>query len=291
MTNEQAVIVAHRLKYLRIEKGLSLEGLKSEIKKNYDIDISIDTLVNYERTDVHHSKSFKTKGMKIEYLNCFSDFYGVSSDFILGRVDIKSPDATMQQIVTYTGLSEQSITYMHNLNNIIQSGNLPSDVTNQFYQDIRYKLISQPAYYKPGLSMFPTTSKRTELLKEHWGTSNLDEIACKMAKENAKDYIKEKTEYTFSKYKLLFTALNILLEMNNGYHILENIGFYITPPSNDWSTIESPTASYSAVATRKNWDLQCEVALSNIIRDLSKLRSSIQLDNDNNELNALKTKE
>lgn len=42
-----------------------------------------------------------------------ADYFGVSVDYLLGRTQTKTPDATMQAIIDYTGLSEENIKTLH----------------------------------------------------------------------------------------------------------------------------------------------------------------------------------
>lgn len=105
---EKSFIMAERLKRLREEKGLSHEKLSKALFDQYGVKISSDSLINYEVADADHTKAYKNQGMRVEYLRCLSDFYGVSSDFILGITDIRSADKGVQSIIKNTGLSERS---------------------------------------------------------------------------------------------------------------------------------------------------------------------------------------
>lgn len=107
--NEKSYIMAERLKQLREEKGYSHEKLSNALNERYGIKISSDSLMNYEVSDPHHTKAGKNQGMRVEYLRCLADFYGVSSDYLLGISDISSPSIDVQALVKYTGLSESNI--------------------------------------------------------------------------------------------------------------------------------------------------------------------------------------
>lgn len=91
---EQSVKMGKRLKALREEtplngKKMSHEKLKEKLKEIYGVEISRDSLMNYEVSDVNHSKFGTNLKMNVEYLNCLSSFYGVSTDYLLGRSDAK----------------------------------------------------------------------------------------------------------------------------------------------------------------------------------------------------------
>ena len=84
MDSNTSFVMAARLKSLRENKGFSHVSLANALKDKYGIDISRDTLMNYEVSDPNHTKACKNKGMRSEFLWCFADFYGVSSDYLLG---------------------------------------------------------------------------------------------------------------------------------------------------------------------------------------------------------------
>lgn len=72
--------------------------------------------MNYETTDQHHTKAYKNNGMKVEYLRILADYYGVSTDWLLGLSNIKSPKGKVRQACDYTGLSQKNIEYFHTWN-------------------------------------------------------------------------------------------------------------------------------------------------------------------------------
>lgn len=108
-------ILGARLKELRCSKGLSFEKLSKELKEQYGITISADSLMNYEVTDPNHTKSRKNLGMRVEYLRILANYYGVSSDYLLGVSDVKSSNVSVQEMVKTVGLSEHTITALVNL--------------------------------------------------------------------------------------------------------------------------------------------------------------------------------
>lgn len=110
MNQNYSYTLAERLKELRRNRSLSHEKLRRALAEKYDIEISIDSLKNYEVTEEHHSKATKNLGMRVEYLRCLADFYGVSSDYLLGISDTKSSATSFQEMVDSTGLSEHTIT-------------------------------------------------------------------------------------------------------------------------------------------------------------------------------------
>lgn len=109
METNWSFVMADRLRSLRESKKLSHEKLSKSIFEKYGIKISSDSLMNYEVSREEHSKKYKNLGMRVEYLYCLADFYGVSTDWILGISDVQSPDAELQAVVEYTGIPEDAI--------------------------------------------------------------------------------------------------------------------------------------------------------------------------------------
>lgn len=114
-TNETAnadwsLNTAELLHELRTSRGLTPQKLSDEIKKECGVSISADSLSNYEVTYTqNHSRSYKTKGMKIEFLRALSKYYGISTDYLLGISDIPCINPDMKSAMKFTGLSESAI--------------------------------------------------------------------------------------------------------------------------------------------------------------------------------------
>lgn len=105
VNHELSFTMAARLKQLREEAGLSHQKLSEQLANT----ISRDSLINYEVISEHHSSSFKNLGMSVKNLYALAAFYGVSTDYILGLTDTRSPSADVQTACQTTGLNEQSI--------------------------------------------------------------------------------------------------------------------------------------------------------------------------------------
>lgn len=108
-------VMADRLKKLRESKGLSHERLSSALSVQYGISISSDSLMNYEVSGEFHSKKYKNLGMRVEYLRYFSDFYNVSTDYLLGLTDTQSTNVDVRAASQVTGLMEEYIYYLMGL--------------------------------------------------------------------------------------------------------------------------------------------------------------------------------
>lgn len=92
-----------RLKSLREEKRLSYQELADILFEKYGVKVSKDSLRDYEICSGYRSKakSLPNLGMRTEYLYILSDFYEVSSDYILGfstHRNYKTRGITLEQI-------------------------------------------------------------------------------------------------------------------------------------------------------------------------------------------------
>lgn len=101
--------LSRKLRALRQERGLSLGKLSEELYCHYNISISEASLKNYEAGEFT-SRAGSCIAMKLEYLCCLADFYGVSFDYLLTPgSSIRSPNIETQAIGIYTGLSQTSV--------------------------------------------------------------------------------------------------------------------------------------------------------------------------------------
>lgn len=111
--NNISFIMAERLRLLRVSKNLSHNKLSEALSEKYDIKISSDSLMNYEVAEATHTKAYKNIGMRVEYLRCLADFYGVSADYILGLAEEQTPNLSARAVCQYTGLSAEAAEILH----------------------------------------------------------------------------------------------------------------------------------------------------------------------------------
>ena len=141
VVKEQSAIIATHLKELRNAKGISHETLSEQLEKKYGIKISADSLQNYEVGETYHKKAFKNLGMRLEYLWCLSDFYGVSSDFLLGRT--KNP-GRVPSAIDDLGLNEETVLWLnavkHAPNHDLFRG-IHKLLGNLYFQGLMYSLV------------------------------------------------------------------------------------------------------------------------------------------------------
>lgn len=99
------------LEELRKSNGLTHVALAKQLKENYGIEVSRDSLMAYEISDEFRAKASKLPnlGMRVEYLYYFADFYGVSIDYLVGKTEIQSSDKKTREVCEYTGLDEEAL--------------------------------------------------------------------------------------------------------------------------------------------------------------------------------------
>lgn len=107
--------------------------------------------------------SLGTSVPDIEKLEGIADYFGVSTEYLLGRTDIKKADASKQAAAEYLGLSEKAIDEIRNLQGIHLEQNPEND----------YKLTLKPAEPLP-----ETFSKWLETVDLALLTSDIFRMVC-----------------------------------------------------------------------------------------------------------------
>ena len=107
-----------RLKRLRESKKLSHDKLSDEIEDRYGVHIDKKTLINYEKAETLSSKPEAVKGMNITRLTALADYYGVSTDYLLGVSDCPSIRKDVKVIQKTLGISPKAT---KNLISIVES--------------------------------------------------------------------------------------------------------------------------------------------------------------------------
>lgn len=85
-----SIVFAKRLLELRKANGKSRERVTAELSDpegQYGIEISVDSLCNYEQAVPGKRGIYSNDAMKVGYLRAFADYYGVSTDYLLGLDD------------------------------------------------------------------------------------------------------------------------------------------------------------------------------------------------------------
>lgn len=102
-------MMAERLKEERKRIKLSHEKLSKKIEAEYGVKVSVDSLKNYEVTDPYSERFGKNIAMRVEYLACLADIYGVSMDYLAGKAEHRTTDPSLQAAADYTGLTENAL--------------------------------------------------------------------------------------------------------------------------------------------------------------------------------------
>ncbi len=84
---------------LRKDKGLSIHKAAKEIG------IVSETLRRYEQDE---------RQPTADVILLLANYYGVSTDYLLGRTSTKSVDPDIQAVTAYTGLTEKAVENLHN---------------------------------------------------------------------------------------------------------------------------------------------------------------------------------
>ena len=116
-----ANVISKRLSKLRADSGKSRPELRKELNERYRGDkdfISKDALLNYEGSGLYSSRDGKAAGMNVTTLVAFAEYYNVSTDYILGLREEKTPDASIQGVCETTGLSEDAVNWISNLDEV-----------------------------------------------------------------------------------------------------------------------------------------------------------------------------
>lgn len=111
-------IGSKRLKDLRNDKKVSHLTLSKETG------INVQSLKNYERAgepektvdnvvDSQRKEAFA--GMSVKNLVTLAGYFGVSTDYLLGLTNIKSPKPTVSSVCKYTGLSTEAVEQLHSM--------------------------------------------------------------------------------------------------------------------------------------------------------------------------------
>lgn len=87
-------VFAERFKQLRTDKGLSLQKIAQ------DLDVTAQSLSLYEKGQ---------RTINIDLLKRIAEYFGVSSDYLIGLSDVAATDIKKKTVCGYTGLSETSI--------------------------------------------------------------------------------------------------------------------------------------------------------------------------------------
>ena len=101
-------------------KKILAEKLESLIEDKQDIDYKLTIPVQCKQMGVPY-QTFKkylnaTSDCSITNLSIIADYYGVSTDYLLGRTNTKSPNTNIQAVCNTVGLSENTVLLLQKWN-------------------------------------------------------------------------------------------------------------------------------------------------------------------------------
>lgn len=99
LNKEMKKILAERLENL-IEEKKDTDYTLSIPKQCKQMDIPLQTFYKYKNAESDCS---------ITYLSIIADYYGVSTDYLLGRTNAKSPNSKIQAVCNTVGLSDKAV--------------------------------------------------------------------------------------------------------------------------------------------------------------------------------------
>ena len=183
---ELSIKMAERLRMLRKNKGKSRQSVVDELSDpegKYNIDISVDSIVKYEQTNPERTNTIYTNdGMKVGYLRAFSDYYGVSVDYLLGLDDFPEKE-TSRLSAKSLGLSASTVRSMRANDSLVSAINLMVEndtfakllkAIDQFYSACEADCAAQEAqlhYRVLNKGKFPNPRQMSVML----GNAALDE--------------------------------------------------------------------------------------------------------------------
>lgn len=105
----KTTLTADRIYELRTQAGLSHQRLSDELKETMNVNISKNSLMNYEQRSTASPKFGSNEGMSVKNLFALASFFNVSTDYILGLSDTKSPNVDVKIMAEHLGLREEII--------------------------------------------------------------------------------------------------------------------------------------------------------------------------------------
>lgn len=106
--------------------------------------MNLVSLKGYEVDTEDKTKTGSNKGMRIEYLYCLSDFYGVSTDYLLGISESRSRNSEIRTIHNSTGLSDNALIKLMMDKDLTDNGICASDDFS--YISVLNKIIESDSF-------------------------------------------------------------------------------------------------------------------------------------------------
>ena len=145
--------VSNRLKELRQSHHYSHERLIKMLHDIYGIEVSRNSLMNYEQSDPDQPKFGSCLKMNATTLLCLADLYGVPVDYLLGRSEITTNEEDVRIVMEYTGLSQRSAETICNNPDIPYDKIIRSDEFLPLYKKLRKYLYNMELIKEQTLSV------------------------------------------------------------------------------------------------------------------------------------------
>lgn len=117
-----------RLKQLRESRGMTRMALADELE------VSRASIGYYETRE---------RSPDIVFLNRAAEFFGVSADYLLGLTDTESPNPSVQNAVALTGLSENAIKTLADINSFGFPAEGALNLVSELLENLHYGLIAR----------------------------------------------------------------------------------------------------------------------------------------------------
>lgn len=223
MGNDKTETTSQRLCKLREEKGLTQEGLYEALNET----ISVASIKKYEQ----NPKS--ADGMSIHNLRILADFYGVSTDYLLGNSPVPSNDLDIISICEKTGMDIDVIQSMINAAKAKRRykdgrrGNGPLDMNDE-YGVSKLDIMCYALQWADSMEAFELfeelyAARSTERSMETWkDTEPTDEEIFEMEKNLPHKPCKIIRMKAWSKYIFSEIANNFTQFLNDNYDPFDN---------------------------------------------------------------------
>ena len=119
-------VFAERFKQLRADKKLSLQKVAT------DLNVTAQSLSLYEKGQ---------RTINIDLLKRVAEYFGVSSDYLIGLSDVSSSNMELTAVCHYTGLNNEAI------ENIINHTSSPKSIYDELNVSVS-RTVFTPKYYE-----------------------------------------------------------------------------------------------------------------------------------------------
>ena len=202
MDDSRCILIAKRLRALRLKRGISHEKLAKILQEQYSISISKASLLSYENSSPEDGR-LGNRRMNVEFLDCLADFYGVSTDYLLGRKEIASPNDDIEAICTQTGLTEENALLLYSSQHLMQdsgASETPSEYQDEFIKAMELEepdtsnetlLKYYPAEFINYANLVLSAYKKDRLIRRYTDLLFRESKSCQSIASAAKKYDRE----------------------------------------------------------------------------------------------------